>query len=82
MPDILDGDISHWQTGFKCISCKRALARHEVMDSWGTCPYCGNGNDSTIVDTERFAYKVTKLAVGWYLWPVWRKYEYFVEERG
>jgi len=49
-----------------CVACKEPLNDNEVMYSSGTCPECGNINDSTIVDHFK------KLAVRVQINPKWK----------
>lgn len=41
---------SNWYSFSVCQDCENRLSSDEKMYSGGTCPHCGNTNDSTIVD--------------------------------
>lgn len=51
-----------------CIKCQRALSQSDRMHSNGTCPHCGNTNDSTVVNTTKCVYTMTRINPWWKPW--------------
>ena len=53
-----------------CVKCEQILTFSQVMDSRGTCPKCGNTNNSTVVDyIKRPVVRITTNP----LWKFWAK---------
>lgn len=43
--------MGRYHTCYFCVSCHRQLSFNQKMDNLGTCPYCGNHDKGTVVDT-------------------------------
>ena len=67
--------IGGWYRGFKCVSCKEKLSWYQVMDSFGTCPFCGHSSESTVVSTTCYVYRKITIKNGWFFWNWKVKYE-------
>lgn len=51
-----------------CINCEKRLSEYQIMYSEGTCKFCGNTNNSTIVDTKKLRIKQTRINPIWMFW--------------
>ena len=53
-----------------CTSCDATISNSQRMYSNGICKFCGNTDNSTIVDTIKKTIKQTRINP---LWKFWRK---------
>lgn len=49
-----------------CVKCNEQLSFNQKMNSDGTCPYCGNINEGSIVDTKKVLY--ARVYPWWAFW--------------
>ena len=60
--------LSKWKLEYQCSSCEKPLSIWLVMYSNGVCPYCGQHNSSTVVDTTEHVYRYATYGKWWQLW--------------
>jgi len=58
-----------------CKECDHVLSSDQRSYSNGTCPYCGNTNNGTMVKTIKVKYKWVKFRVPF--WKFWVKRGYW-----
>lgn len=59
--------VTHFPA-FICSACDMPIGKHAMMHSSGTCPLCGNSNNSTVVDCYKRIYKKTEIRPWWKVW--------------
>jgi hypothetical protein len=63
--------VGNWYAKDVCIKCHSALNSRDKMYSRGTCPYCGNSNDSTVCDTYKVV--IRKVTIIPFLLLPWKR---------
>ena len=53
-----------------CVKCNHKISDFKKYYSGGVCPYCGKGNNSTIVNTYK---KVFRYVSNYPLWIFWKR---------
>jgi hypothetical protein len=57
-----------WHSYYKCIKCEHQLSFDQMIDSGGTCPYCGNYDAGTVVDAAKLSRRyLYTVFYPWYL---------------
>lgn len=70
---IIKGD---WKTVYICRECRGQLSFHQMMNSKGTCPKCGQTSKGTVVDCVKFSKRKVTTKFGWKFWQTVVRTEY------
>ena len=55
-----------WETYYCCVECKKIMSFYVMMNSHGTCPYCGNCSGDTVVNATAHSRRKVYKEKNWF----------------